>query len=75
LTQKGNIPEMKILDNQGKDKKVTIIKIKEDRSSSSPEKSTTEEVGKKLSTEIETPLRLSHHYSLPEETLIQRQSS
>jgi len=37
-TQKGSIPEIGILDNQGKDKKETIIKNKEDKPSSSPRK-------------------------------------
>jgi hypothetical protein len=49
LTQKGNIPEIEILDNQGKDQEETIIKKGEDRPSSSPDKSTTKE-GKQLST-------------------------
>jgi hypothetical protein len=57
-TQKGSIPETKILDNQGKDKKETIIKNREDKPPSSPEKSTTEEAGKKLSTEIGNPIEV-----------------
>jgi hypothetical protein len=57
-TQKAIIPEMEILDNQGKDKKETIIKNEEDKSSSSPEKSTTEEARKKLSTEIDNLVKV-----------------
>jgi len=57
-TQKESIPEMEVLDNQGKDQKETIIKNGEDKPSSSPEKSTTEEAGKKFSMEIGNPIEV-----------------
>jgi hypothetical protein len=57
-TQKGNIPDTEILDNQGKYQEETIINKGEYIPKSSPKKSTTEEVMKQLSTTIGNPIEV-----------------
>jgi hypothetical protein len=74
-TQKGNIPETEILDNQGKDKKETIIKKEKIDRRLRLRNQLLKKPGKSYPQKSATPLRLSHHYSSPEETLIQRQCS
>jgi hypothetical protein len=57
-TQKEDIPEIDILDNETKYQVETLAKKGEDRPLSSPDKSTTDGTEKQLSTEIENPIQV-----------------
>jgi hypothetical protein len=75
LIQKKDILETELSDDQDKDQLEILKKQGEDKSLSSPNKSATDGADKQLSTELATPLRLSHHYNSPGGTLTQKQYS
>jgi hypothetical protein len=58
LTQKKDILATEVYDNQAKDQRKTLIKQGEDRTLSSPDKSTIDGTGKQLSTEIDNPIQV-----------------
>jgi len=57
-TQKKDIPVTEVSDDQAKDQPETLTKQGEDRPLSSPDKSTTDETGNRLSTEIGNPIQI-----------------
>jgi hypothetical protein len=58
LNQKEDTPAIEVLDNQAKDQAQTQTNKGQDRSLSTPDKSTTDMIGKQLSTEIDNPIQV-----------------